>query len=275
MNKILNDYKNFLTARKLSLNYFCIMRVFFAFLEKEKIEYKNITQETITNFFNANPSYEKSSLTQFIKAGRHLDTQFLEIPKEQSQWHKIRYFKGHKNTPKFLSIDELNEIIKKFSIYENRLMSPSKTKVFLTFIYMTGLRREEILNLKRADINLEGNPCEIRIIGKGDKERFIYFSEKYAPGLRQMLIDYFASEIEKENAFNLKKDRLIYFFKKMNKYIKNRKISEHLYRHSFSRYLFDKGVPITYIQSMLGHSSLTTTMIYLNPTNDQIKKQMR
>jgi len=272
--KILEKYKNYLIARKLSLNYYNIMRIFFAFLEKEKTEYKNITQETITVFFNAHPEYSKSSLTQYIKAGRHLDICFLEISKEQSQWYKINYFKGHKNTPKFLTLEELKEIIKNFCIYENRLMFPSKVKAFLTFIYMTGLRKGEILNLKRTDINLKTSPCEIRLIGKGDKERFVYFSEKYSPGLKQMLIDYFASETEKENAFNVNLDGLNYFFKKMNKYLKERKINCHLFRHSFSKYLFDKGAPLSYIQSLLGHSNITTTMIYLNPTSEQIKKWM-
>jgi site-specific recombinase XerD len=64
-------------------------------------------------------------------------------------------------------------------------------------------------------------------------------------------------------------------FKKMNKYLKDRKITPHLFRHSFGRYLVDKGVPMNYIQSMLGHSSIITTMRYLSPTNDLIKKFMK
>lgn len=275
MNKILIKYKEFLLARQLSLNYFNIMRIFFDYLDKQKIDYQVITQEIITNFFNSHPEYKKRTLTQFIKASRHFYSQFLEIPKEKNEWYKIRYFKGHKNTPKFLSIEELKEIIKYFCTYENRLMPPNKVDVFINFVYMTGLRKEEVLNLKREDINFEINPCEIKVIGKGDKERFVYFSEKYSPKLKQKLIDYFASEPQNINCFNLTIGKINYFFRKMNKYLKDRKISLHLFRHSFGKYLNDKGVPLTYIQSMLGHSSITTTMIYLNPTNEQIKKFMK
>lgn len=274
MKEILEKYKNYLIARKQSLNYHNIMRVFFVYLETEKINYTKLTQETITNFFNANPNYDKNTLTQFIKSGRHFYSQFLEVPKEQNEWYKIKYFKGHKNTPKFLSLEELNEIIKYFCSFENRLMSPAKADTFINFIYMTGLRKEEILKLKRADIDLESNPCSIRIVGKGDKERYVYFSEIYSPKLKQKLLDYFSSETEETNAFNLTLGKLNYFVRKMNKYLKDKKITPHLFRHSFSKYLLDKGIPLTYIQNMLGHSSIMTTMIYLNPTNEQIKKFM-
>ena len=274
MNDILLKYKDYLIARKQSLNYFNVMRIFFNYLGEQKIDYKEITQETITNFINVHSEYEKRTLTQFVKAGRSFYSQFLEIPKEQNQWYKIKYFKGHKNTPKFLSIDDLKEIIKYFCTYENRLMNPFKAEVFITFVYMTGLRREEILKLKRVDINLETNPCEIKIIGKGDKERFVYFSDKYSPKLKEKLKAYFSSEKEEINAFNITLGKINYFFRKMNKYLKDKKISPHLFRHSFSKYLLDCGVPITEISALMGHSSILTTMIYLNPTNEQIKKRM-
>jgi integrase/recombinase XerD len=154
-------------------------------------------------------------------------------------------------------------------------MPPNKARVFIRFVYMTGLRKEELLKLNRTDINFEVNPVEIKIIGKGDKERFVYFSEKYSPKLKQELIDYFTGEPETINCFNLTLGKINYFFRKMNKYLVDRKISPHLFRHSFGKYLLDNGVPLTYIQNMLGHSSITTTMIYLNPTNEQIKKFMK
>jgi integrase/recombinase XerD len=251
------------------------MRIFFAYMEEQKLDPQIITQEIITNFFNVNPDYEKRTLTQFVKSGRHFYSQFLQIPKEQNEWYKIKYFQGHKNTPKFLSIEEMNEIIGQFCTYENRLMNPTKARVFIRFVYMTGLRKEELLKLKRADINFEVNPVEIKVIGKGDKERFTYISEKYSPKLKQELLDFFAGEQEKDNAFNLTLGKINYFFRKMNKYMIDKKISPHLFRHSFGKYLMDKGVPLTYISSMYGHSSITTTMIYLNPTNEQIKHFMK
>lgn len=278
MNKqsILNNFKEFLTARRLSLNYYNTIKLWLNYLEIKQIDYLKFTQIDITNFFNEHSKYEKSTLTQYIKTGRFFYSQFLQIPKEQNEWYKIKYFKGHKTTPKFLSIEELGNIISQFCTYENRLMPPNKARVFIRFVYMTGLRKEELLKLKRTDINLEVNPCEIKIIGKNDRERFVYFSEKYSPKLKQELIDYFAGEPEGDNnCFNLTLGKINYFFKKMNKYLTDRKISPHLYRHSFAKYLNDNGVPLTYIQSMLGHSSIVTTMIYLNPTNEQIKKFLK
>ncbi len=275
MNDILEKYKSFLEARKLSLNYYNIMRIFFSWLEENKIDYLTLKQEHITNFINNNPEYSKATITQFIKAGRNMYKCFLNIPDETNEWKKIKYLRGHKNTPKFLSYEELKEIIGYFCTYENRLMSPFKAETFITFVYMTGLRKSEILNLKRKDIDLNKTPCEIKLIGKGDKERFIYFSEKYAPHLKDRLLEYFNSEVEEKNCFNITSKQIRYFFEKMNNYLKDRKISPHLFRHSYAKYLLNKGVPITYISSMLGHTNIETTMIYLNPTNEQIKKFMK
>lgn len=271
----LNNYRDFLLARNISLNYYNVMKIFFSYCKQNNIDFVKITQEDITNFYNQHSDYSKRTKTQFIQAGRHCYTEFLGISKEDNEWYKLKYFKGHFNTPKFLSLEELSEIIKYFGTYENRLMNPFKAETFITFIYMTGLRKSEILSLKRTDINLEKNPCEIKIIGKGDKERFVYFAEKYSPKLKQRLIEYFDSEPEEVNAFNMTKGKITYFVNKMNKYLKDRKITPHLFRHSFGKYLLDKGVPITYISRMYGHSSLQTTMIYLNPTNEQIKKFMK
>jgi site-specific recombinase XerD len=275
MNEQLNNYKEFLIARKLSLNYYNSMRIFFHYLEEQKIEPLNITQETITKFINANPQYKKNTLNQFITSGTHMYREFFQLTDDKNEWTKISYYKEHKNTPKFLSYDELQELIKYFRTYENRLIPHHKVDVFFTFIYMTGLRRAEIINLKRSDIDLNAEPAQIRVVGKGDKERFIFFSKKYSPKLKEKIIEYFSSEPENTNAFNITKWELIYMFKKMNKYLKDRKITPHLMRHSFGRYLVDKGVPITYISSMLGHSSIITTMRYISPLQDQIKRFMK
>jgi site-specific recombinase XerD len=199
-------------------------------------------------------------------------SKFLNIP--DNEWEKISYFKGHKTTPKFLSIEDLNEIISKFCMFENRLMNPFKTEVFITFVYMTGLRKNEILTLKREAFNFDDNRVKIRIVGKGDKERFVFISEKYSPKLRQKILDYFSSEPETINSFNVTLGEIDYMFRKMNKYT-NKHVSCHSFRHSYSKYLLDKGVAITYIQALLGHSSLNTTMIYLNPTQEQVSKAFK
>ena len=135
--EILNHYKDFLSARKQSQNYANVMRIFLSYLGEHKIDYTNINQESITGFFNAHPEYSKNTLTQFIKAGRSFYGQFLQMPKEKNEWYKIKYIKSPIRTPKFLTLEELGEIISKFCSYENRLMSPSKARVFITFIYMS------------------------------------------------------------------------------------------------------------------------------------------
>jgi len=272
MEELLQKYKEYLLARKQSLNYYNIIKIFLNYLQDNNIEIQNITQETITKFFNSHSEYSNNTRNQFIKAGRNF-FDFMRI--EVNEWKKIKYMKIQKRKPKFLSEEELKDIIKYYCTYENRLMRPDKADTFINFVYYTGLRKEEILKLKRADIDLKANPCVITIIGKGNKERRVYFSDKYSPQLKKKLKNYFAAEPEQNNAFNLTIGKINYFFRKMNKYLKDRGITPHLFRHSFGKYMESKGVPLTQISKLYGHSSLATTMIYLDPTEDMIKNTFK
>jgi site-specific recombinase XerD len=272
---ILDDYKTYLLARKQSTNYYNIIKLWLAYLEKNNIDYKEITQEIITKFFTDKSYYANESRNQFIKAANNFYEQFLQVPKEKNEWRKLKRYKRLKREPKFISLEELNDIVTRICNYENRLMPPIKAEALINFMYYTGLRKEELLTLKRCDINFEDNPCRIRVVGKGDKERFVYFSEKYSPSLKKKLSNYFSYEPENNNAFNLTLGKINYLIRKINHYMGEKKISAHSFRHSFGKYLLDKGVPLTYIQALYGHSSIQTTMIYLNPTQGMIEKTFK
>ena len=138
----------------------------------------------------------------------------------------------------------------------------------IELLFATGMRISELCSLKLEDINLyEG---DILIYGKGAKERKIQIGNR---DVLSILIEYhkkFNTEISDCGYFfvnRLKKRLSEQSVREMiNKYSKladiNLHITPHMFRHSFTTYLLESDVDIRYIQTMLGHSSISITEIY-------------
>lgn len=135
-------------------------------------------------------------------------------------------------------------------------------------LFATGLRISELCGLKRESVNLyEG---EIRIHGKGDKERILQLTENITiDALREYEI-LFEGEMKKSEYFFLNKCGHPLSSQSvrnmMNRIAEEASITmhitPHMFRHSFATYLVNQDVDIRCIQEMLGHSSIRTTEIY-------------
>jgi len=259
--EILNKYKDYLETRKLSINYYNIMRIFLNFLEEHKTEPEKVTQETITEFFKKNETYSISTRNQFIKAGRDF-SKFLGI--DNSEWAKIKLLKIEYKIPDFLSSKEIEEAKKYLKMYHSAQYSIPKIEALFSFLFATGVRKSELINLKRFDIDLENSKA--KVYGKGRKERYVYFDKK----TKARLEEFFMSENEETNAFNISGAQLIYMTKLLSKYL-GKKVYLHLFRHSFAHRGMQRGIDLRIMSKILGHSSITTTMIYVNPSEEEIK----
>ena len=177
---------------------------------------------------------------------------------------KIPLAKNKGKLPIVLNKDEINKM------FESTMNL--KHKLVLMFLYYTGVRVNEIVNLKWEDIDFQRGTIHIKT-AKGDKERVVFFHEKL-----KSFIEY----------FNLKKEGFVFlsnFGKKYDKrtvqtIVKNasrkagisKKVAPHILRHSFATHLLEAGADIRHIQKLLGHSSLQTTQIYTHVANKDIKK---
>jgi site-specific recombinase XerD len=264
----LNKYLDYLTARGQSKNYFNIIRIWLSYMEEQKIEI--VSQDVITNFFITNSKYSLKSRNQFILAGRSYYSGFLQIPKEQNEWYKIKLIKTEQKIPEYLTEKDIEEAKKYLITYFSNKMTPTKIRAVIDFMYYSGCRKNELLTIKRSSFNLEENSA--KLYGKGDKERIICYPEK----VKKEIQDYFISENEEGiNAFNLTLGKVHYIMKLLKKYL-GKNIYSHLIRHSFARNLiYNKGVDINTVSKLLGHASLTTTMIYINPDEKTIKENYK
>ena len=173
---------------------------------------------------------------------------------------QIPYPKEEQDLPVVLSRRELYKL---FSSCEN-----IKHKLMLTMLYASGLRRNELLNLRIENIETNDGKFRIRINrSKGNKDRYTVLSEKLLPELRA----YYTAFKPKDYLFNgrikgkpMTASGLAHALKMANKKSGAKKINLHILRHCFASHALEDGMNLRTLQDILGHASIKTTMIYLH-----------
>lgn len=195
---------------------------------------------------------------------------------EQNPFRKIKVkFKETIILPRIIPREEIEQLLNYIyaSIsslsgiqYKHTLRDASVIEVF----FATGARVYEISNIRAENINL--NSGLIRIMGKGRKERYIQISNT---AILDILRKYY-----EENEPEIKKSGYFFINNRGNRYTEQsirlmlkkytlkagiqRKITPHMFRHSFATYLIEEGVDVSCVQQILGHSSIKTTQIYIH-----------
>jgi integrase/recombinase XerD len=171
-----------------------------------------------------------------------------------------------KSLPTVLSQQEIWSIINAPKNIKHRLL--------LMTTYSAGLRASETLSLKPE--NIDSKRMLIKVTGKGGKQRYTLLSQKLLPELRQYYKTYrpeillFPSH-RKGKPLTYETIRSVYE-KARKKAGVNRGAGVHTLRHSFATHLLEAGYDIRKIQVLLGHSRLTTTMIYLHVSRETLAK---
>lgn len=148
----------------------------------------------------------------------------------------------------------------------------------LELLFTGGMRVSELCSLLMSDINLKYNA--ITIHGKGNKERQIYLENaEVICALNSYIYQRKNAGIDHPYLFITKFGQMLSTQAVRNlvtKYTRlagiKKNITPHVFRHTFASLLLEEGVDIKYIQDFLGHSSITTTQIYLHTTNRQKRK---
>ena len=154
-----------------------------------------------------------------------------------------------------------------------------RARTLIILLYETGMRRAELAGLNDADVDFGSR--EMKVTGKGNKQRIIPFGEEVAEALRQYI------RMRNETVSRQQTDALFVTDKglRMNGaqvyYIVRRdlaavtsmkKRSPHVLRHSFATALLNNGAGIESVRQLLGHASISTTEIYTHTTFEQLRK---
>ena len=184
--------------------------------------------------------------------------------------------KKEKKLPNYFKYNEYEELIN--SIDTNNNLGKRNRCIFEVLL-CTGCRCNELINIKLDDIDLENK--EIKVLGKGNKERIVYLGSYAIDSIREYL------SVRKEILG--KKDNNYLFINHLGNQLSTRgirdiidkillksssdlKITPHTFRHSFATMLLNEGCDLKSVQELLGHVSLSTTSIYTHVSNEELKR---
>ncbi|MCX5750794.1 MAG: tyrosine recombinase XerC [Candidatus Saganbacteria bacterium] len=192
-------------------------------------------------------------------------------------WGIISLPKLASRLPNFLYLEEMTKM----------LMAPDlntplglRDRAILEILYASGIRVSELVSLKKGEID-EGSG-EIRVFGKGSKERIVLIGSHAKHALREYL-----GKGRPQILGKTKTDALFVGYRGtplttrsverlLQKYAKqagiNKKVTPHTLRHTFATHMLDGGADLRVVQELLGHASLSTTQVYTHVTPQHLKK---
>ena len=252
---------------------------YFLYLKNNNKNYLDIDYESIRKYLsflndkkdtNSTISRKISSLRGFYSYLR------LNEKIKNNPFKLINLPKKEQKLPRFFYYNELEEL---FVACDISTSLGQRNLAILEVLYATGTRVSELINIKLEDINF--NEKQIKVLGKGNKERIVFLGEYAVDALEDYLNDGYLFL----NKYNLDYVFLNHLGNKitrrgiediLTKLIKktsiDKKISPHMIRHSFATHLLNEGCDLESVQEMLGHESISATAIYTHVTDDRIKE---
>lgn len=219
-------------------------------------------------------NYKKTTIARKISALRTFYKYlYRERVVEVNPVSNISAPKKGKSLPKFLNKDEIEQILNNVNI-ENP--AGFRNRAILELLWATGMRISELSGLNFGDLNLEHN--EIKVFGKGSKERIVLISERaksyiqrYIEHARRLVAKDFPPPPQDEDSpvfinntgyrLNPKTIRNV-INSIVDKISLPKKVTPHMFRHSFATYLIENGADLRVVQELLGHASISNTQIY-------------
>lgn len=188
--------------------------------------------------------------------------------------------KRGKSLPEFLTEAEMEQVLNNI-----KMDSPAgyRNRTILELLYATGMRISELSDLNFENLNLDEN--EIKVFGKGSKERIVLVSERakkfletYIKTVRYLI---YKTDDDKptspvfinKTGYRLQPQSVRLAIKEVVEKIELPKhVTPHVFRHSFATKLLENGADLRVVQELLGHSSISNTQIYTHVSTERLKQ---
>jgi len=286
MQKIFNRYITHLEAERNASpytirNYKADLLDFFYFLKEKKVGTLDEVNRHVLRDYLAHlvgRGIAKASIARKLSAIRSF-YRYLVREKiiEVNPIKTVSSPKLDKRLPSFLTLAEVKRLLE-----APNLSTPQglRDQALLELLYASGLRVSELTSLELGQINLDTN--EIRVWGKGSKERVALMGEPAAEALKNYL------EQGRPRLLTARKSNAIFLNrygqrlpersvqKILEKYATKaglkKRVHPHMLRHTFATHLLDGGADLRVVQELLGHARLSSTQIYTHVTKKQARK---
>lgn len=260
-------------------NYLLDLEAFNSYLKSKRLNFKNINYQDISNYTKYLKEVKKEKSTTINRHLSALRSFYNYLLREQvikdNPFNLVRGPKKENKLPNYMKYNEFEELIKVCGEDDLGL----RNRCLLEFLLATGGRISEVINVKVSDIDF--NNKEVKVLGKGNKERVCYFNEHCSAALKEYIDNARASLLKNKKSDRLfinhiggdltdrgVRDILDNIIKKCSIKIK---VTPHTFRHTFATMLLNEGCDLKSVQELLGHVNLSTTSIYTHLTNDRIK----
>lgn len=245
----------------------------------EGITWTNVDENTIREWiiYMMDEQHMKASSVNRKLSALRTFFRYLLMTKhiERNPMVRVSGPKRQKPLPVFVRDDEMNLLLDHLDedvTYEGIL-----AKTVMLLLYLTGMRRTEILSL--CDANIDFVNKQLKVTGKRNKQRIIPFgseldeqlrqylqarSEQFGIGFEHLLINAKASPLTPAQVTKIVKDNLAAV-------TTQKKRSPHVLRHTFATSMLNSGADLAAIQKLLGHASLATTQVYTHVSFEELK----
>jgi integrase/recombinase XerC len=286
MQEVFNKYINYLEVERNASpytvrNYTTDLLDFFQFLRAKGIgSLKEVDKHTLRDYLSQlmEQGFVKASIARKLSAIRSFYRYLLREEIISTSPVATTFSpKLDKRLPSFLNIEEMERLLEAPDVSTPQ---GRRDRALMELLYASGLRVSELVNINLEQVNLDSR--EIRVRGKGSKERVVLMGEPAA-----MALSAYLSQGRPKLLGKKRSDAL--FLNRYGERLPERRVQRilekyaniagidkgvhpHMLRHTFATHLLDGGADLRVVQELLGHANLSSTQIYTHVTKTQARK---
>ena len=259
------------------MNYSSILNKLYDYYaqHEDKLSFYDIDRDFILSFLNNTPDMATNTKNLHITVIKNF-FKYISLHNKENIDYRDRFSdlvtKAKKSEPVSLDSNEY-EILQK---YLNSKVKPAsfiqyRNRLTLKLLLFTGVRASEVLGIKLEDFFMmkEEGVYKIKILGKGNKERYVYIPIDTIANELMFIRDYILQNGNNNTHINqttkgrvMLRSELYTMIENLFKKLHIKKRGVHLLRHTFGKKMVQKNVNLSTIKELMGHENIQTTMIY-------------